>query len=117
MTAFNSHDGILAVSEIAAKTDQGRESEVYPNTIAMVEALRSAGLYTARGLRPSFLQRAVIQILAGFTSNNKQALARAERERKRLEARGIILWKLIGESHFPRTRCAVLHCPCITSCF
>ena len=101
VTAFNSHDGILAVSEIAAKTDQGRESEVYPNTIAMVEALRSAGLYTARGLRSSFLQRAVIQILAGFTSNNKQALARAERERKRLEARGIILSKYNWGIPFP----------------
>jgi hypothetical protein len=102
VTAFNSHDGILAVSEIAAKTDQGRESEVYPNTIAMVEALRSAGLYTARGLRPGYVQRAIIQILAGFTSNDKQALARAERERKRLEARGTILPRYNWGMPFPQ---------------
>ncbi|MCU0785552.1 MAG: hypothetical protein MUF81_16180 [Verrucomicrobia bacterium] len=93
--AFSSHDGLLVVSEVAAKTDQGRESEIYPNTITMVEALRSAGLYTARGLRPSPLQRTVIHLLAGFTSNNKRALGRAELERKRLESRGITLPKYL----------------------
>jgi hypothetical protein len=102
VTAFNSHDGILAVSDLAAKTDQGRESEVYPNTIAMVEALRSAGLYTANGLRPGFGQRGVIQVLAGFASHNKQALSRAERERKRLEARGIILPRYNWGIAFPQ---------------
>jgi hypothetical protein len=102
VTAFNSHDGILAVSDTAAKTDQGRESEVYANTIAMVEALRSARLYTARGLRPGFGQRGVIQILAGFTSHNKQAWTRAERERKRLEARGVTLPRYNWGIPFPQ---------------
>ena len=102
VTAFNSHDGILAVSDTAAKTDRGRESEVYANTIAMVETLRSAGLYTPRGLRPGFGQRAVIQILAGFTSNDKRSLARAEREHKRLAARGIILPKCSWGVPFPQ---------------
>lgn len=102
VTAFNSHDGILAIPEIAAKTDQGRESEVYPNAIIMVEALRSAGLYTNKGLRPHALLRTVIHLLAGFTSNNKQALRLAERERKRLEARGIFLPKFNWGVPFPR---------------
>jgi len=102
VAAFNSHDGILAISERAAKTDQGRESEVYPNAIIMVEALRSAGLYTNKGLRPHARLRTVIHILAGFTSNNKQALARAERERKRLEARGILLPKYNWGMPFPK---------------
>ena len=102
MTAFNSHDGILAIPEIAAKTDQGRESEVYPNAIIMVEALRSAGLYTNKGLRPHALMRNVIHLLAGFTSNNKQALRLAERERKRLEARGIFLPKYNWGVPFPK---------------
>lgn len=100
--AFNSQDGVLAVSDDAAKTDQGRESEVYPNTIAMVEALRSAGLYTRMGFRPDRIHRTVIHILAGFTSNVKHALARAERERKRLETRGIILPKRNWGIPFPK---------------
>lgn len=102
VTAFNSHDGILAISEMAAKTDQGRESEVYPNAIIMVEALRSTGLYTNKGLRPHARLRNVIHILAGFTSNNKQALARVERERKHLEARGILLPKYSWGMPFPK---------------
>ena len=93
VTAFNSHDGVLVISGDAAKTDRGRESEVYPNTIIMVEALRFAGLYTTEGLRPDNHRRAVIHILAGFTSNSKRLLARAEFERKRLEARGVVLPK------------------------
>ena len=101
-TAFNSHDGVLAVSESAAKTDRGRESEVYPNTITMVEALRFAGLYTSEGLRPNRPERAVIHILAGFTSNSKQFLARAERERNCMEARGIILPKYNWGVPFPK---------------
>jgi hypothetical protein len=102
VTAFNSHDGVLAVSDRAAKTDRGRESEVYPNTITMVEALRFAGLYTSEGLRPNRQQRSVIHILAGFTSNSKKFLARAERERKHLEARGIVLPRYNWGIPFPR---------------
>ena len=68
----------------------------------MVEALRSAGLYTNKGLRPHALMRNVIHLLAGFTSNNKQALRLAERERKRLEARGILLPKYNWGVPFPR---------------
>ena len=101
-TAFDSHDGMLTVSERAAKTDVGRESEVYPNAIIMVEALRSAGVYTSEGLQPNKEQRAVIHILAGFTSNAKQVLARAECERKRLEARGITLPKYNWGMPFPK---------------
>jgi hypothetical protein len=89
--AFNSHDGVLTVSDDAAKTDRGRESEVYPNTIAMVEALRCAGLYTSEGFRPTRGNRTIIHILAGFTSNVKDFIAGAERERKRFETRGIML--------------------------
>lgn len=102
VTAFNSHDGLLVVSEVAAKTDQGRETEVYPNAITMVEALRSAGLYTAKGLRPCQLYRAVIHVLAGFTSNDKQALVRAKSQRKRLESRGIILPEYNWGMPFPK---------------
>jgi hypothetical protein len=91
VTAFNSHDGVLAVSENAAKTDQARESEVYPNTITMVEALRFAGLYTTEGLQPDLHERAAIHHLAGFISKNWRVVAQANCERKRLEARGILL--------------------------
>src|SRR5439155_22701220 len=102
VTAFNSHDGVLVISGDAAKTDRGRESEVYPNTIIMVEALRFAGLYTTEGLRPDNHRRAVIHILAGFTSNSKRLLARAEFERKRLEARGVVLPKRNWGIPFPK---------------
>jgi hypothetical protein len=57
----------------------------------MVEALRSAGLYTDEALRPNCNERAMIHILAGFTSNSKQAHIRANRERKRLAALGVVL--------------------------
>jgi hypothetical protein len=91
VTAFNSQDGVLAVSEAAAKTDQARESEVYPNSIIMVEALRFAGLYTAKGLRPNPHHRATIHNLAGFTSNDRHVVAAADRERRRLVGRGVVL--------------------------
>lgn len=102
VAAFDSHDGVVAVSESAAKTDRARESEVYPNTITMVEALRFANLYTAEGLRPDPHQRTVIHILAGFASTSKTLVARAEFERKRLEARGVILPRYNWGIPFPR---------------
>ena len=91
VTAFNSQDGVLAVSENAAKTDQARESEVYPNTITMVEALRFAELYTAKGLRPNPHHRATIQHLAGFIAKDRHVVAAADCERGRLATRGIVL--------------------------
>ncbi len=102
VTAFNSYDGVLSVSDAAAKTDRARESEVYPNAITMVEALRFAGLYTSEGFRPDDHQRVVIHILAGFTSNDKRMHARAERERQRLEDRGIIIPKYNWGMAYPK---------------
>ena len=102
VSAFNSQDGVLAVSENAAKTDQARESEVYPNTITMVEALRFAGLYTAEGLQPDLHQRAVIHHLAGFITKNWRVVAQADCELRRLKARGIVLPPYNWGRHYPQ---------------
>jgi len=89
--AFDPDDGVQSMSAEAAKKDEARESTLSKNLIVMVEALRSAGLYTDEALRPNCNERAAIHILAGFTSNSKQAHIRANRERKRLAALGVVL--------------------------
>ena len=88
---FDPEDGVQSVSEEAAKTDQARESALYDNLIIMVEALKSVGLYKDENLRPCSQTRAVIHILAGFTSNCKAALKRANKERKQVAASGRVL--------------------------
>jgi len=89
VSAFNSKDGNLAISEHTAKTDRSRDTETYHNAIVMVEALRSEGLYTRKGLNVSKFKREVIKILAGFNSNHKNALSAASNERRRLAKKGI----------------------------
>jgi hypothetical protein len=88
---FDPVEGLQAIATQADKKDQGRESTLYHNLILIVEALKSVDRYTKKNLRPNHNQRAVIHILAGFTSNSKQALARADHERKRLAALGVAL--------------------------
>lgn len=99
---FDPDDGVQAMSSEAAKKDEARESTLYTNLIIMVEALRSAGLYTNEALRPNGQERTVIHILAGFTSNSKQAHIRANRERKRLAALGIVLPQYHWGIPFPK---------------
>jgi len=100
--AFDPDDGVQSMSAEAAKKDEARESTLSKNLIVMVEALRSAGLYTNEGLRPNGNERAVIHILAGFTSNSKQAHIRANRERKRLAALGVVLPQYSWGIPFPK---------------
>ena len=90
-TAFDSKDGVLLVPASAAKTDKGRESQLYDNAIVMVEALRQSGLYTKTGLTPNHKQRRIIQILAGFKSANFEANRSANKVRRQLLAQGIEL--------------------------
>ena len=110
---FDPEDGVQAVSTEAAKKDEARESTLYNNLIVIVEALKSAGLYTNKNLRPNHNQRAAIHILAGFTSNSKQAHRRANHERKRLAALGIVLpqynWKVPFPSNALRRTSLSMH--------
>jgi hypothetical protein len=98
---FDPDDGVQSISAEAAKKDEARESTLFDNLIIMVSALKSAGLYTNKNLRPNQSHRAVIHMLAGFTSNSKQAHRRANWERKRLAALGIILPRYNWEIPFP----------------
>ena len=102
-TALDESEGVLSVPSTVDKTDRGREVEVYPNVIIMAAALKSAGKYTAKGLRAHPDARAVIAILAGFTSGSKKRLERAEKERQRIKRRlGIDLPKYNWGRAFPR---------------
>ena len=91
VAGFNGADGTQAVSTQSAKTDQARESTLTENIIVILTALDAAGLYTDANMQPNGNQRAVLHVLAGFSSNAKQVLERADRERKRLAAMGIQL--------------------------
>jgi hypothetical protein len=99
---FDPVDGSQAIATQADKKDQGRESTLYHNLIVIVEALKSVGLYTITNLRPNYSHRSVIHILAGFTSNSKQAHIRANRERKRLAKLGIVLPQYSWGIPFPK---------------
>lgn len=99
---FDSNDGVQNIATQVDKNDQGRESTLYPNLIVIIEALKEAGLYTNTNLRPNCNQRAVMHVLAGFTTNVKQVIARANRERKRLAKLGIVLPQYNWGIPYPR---------------
>lgn len=111
--AFDSNDGVLAVPAKTAKTGRARDSELYSNTIVMVEALRSKGLYTAAGFRPNHQQRTVMHILADFASANKALLHAASLERARLAKKGIALqyynWNISYPSNALRRTALSMH--------
>lgn len=95
-------DGIQAIASPADKKDQGRESALYPNLIVIIEGLKAAGLYNHQNLRPNAHHRAVIHVLAGFTTNAKQILKKVERERKRLAQLGLVLPEYNWGMPFPK---------------
>lgn len=99
---FDPEDGVQVIAKQADKKDQGRESQLLDNLIVIIESLKAAGLYTNANLRPNHNQRAAIHILAGFTSNSKQAHLRAQRERKRLAKLGIELPQYSWGVPFPK---------------
>ena len=68
----------------------------------MLHALKATGLCADRNLRPSDNQCLVIQILAGFDCASVQALERADGERERLAAAGIIIPRYHWGIPFPR---------------
>ena len=113
---FDPEDGVQAVSTEAAKKDEARESTLYNNLIVIVEALKSAGLYTNKNLRPNHNQRAAIHILAGFAATPSKltdAQTTNERDWRHWE---LSFRNTTGKYPSRATRCAALHCPCITSC-
>ena len=89
--SFDSKDGVLFVPAAVAKTDKGRESQLYDNAIVMVEALRKGGLYTREGLKPSLKQRRIIHVLAGFESIHFETNRSANKVRRNLAKQGIVL--------------------------
>src|SRR5581483_10410931 len=91
VASFDSDQGLLITPEYVDKMDTGRESELYENAIIMVEALRSAGLYTNTGFQLTQTERAIIQYLAGFEYSDKLTVSRGEAERKQLAEKGIHL--------------------------
>jgi hypothetical protein len=102
VAGYNAEDGTQVLASHVDKLKEGRESALQSNLIVMVEALKSAGLYHKTNLRPNNNQRAVIHVLAGFTSNAKQVHTRANRERKRLAKLGIVLPEYHWGIPFPK---------------
>jgi hypothetical protein len=110
---FDAEEGVQSISAEAAKTDEGRESTLYDNLIIMVSALKSAGLYADQNLRPDSQSRTVINILSGFSSNDKAAIKRATRERERLAGLGMVIppqnWGILSPRNSMRRTSLSMH--------
>jgi hypothetical protein len=100
--AFDTNDGTLIISAETAKTDKTRESELYPNVIVMLEVLKKKCPGSQKGARPKRFRTEVIQVLAGFSTNNTEAIRAADAERKRLGKLGVKLPEFNWGIRFPR---------------
>lgn len=88
---FAPEEGVQNLPTQASKKNMARSSELQTNITIIIEGLKAAGRYGDENLAPNHNQRAAIHVLAGFTSNSKQAHMRARHERKRLAKLGIEL--------------------------